>query len=70
MPIQAICSSRIVDRDQTLPLLYGERFAGVKAQAYGLALRIEGVKINVSDHSKRTIGGPVDKGGQLFVREA
>ena len=49
--IQSKGSSRIVDRYETLPLLHGEGFGGVEAEADGFALRVEGVKVDVGDYA-------------------
>ncbi|KAK0767697.1 hypothetical protein LTR75_018312, partial [Friedmanniomyces endolithicus] len=46
----------VVDSDEALPLLDGERFGGIDAQAYSLALGVEGVEVNVGDYTERAGG--------------
>lgn len=55
MAVQAECARRVVDSYQTLPLLDSEGFCGIDAEPHRLTLRVESVKINVCDNSKRCL---------------
>jgi len=65
--VQPKRSSRIVDRYEALPLLHGEGFGGVEAEADGFALRVEGVKVDVGDYAERTCWRSLREGGEVFV---
>jgi hypothetical protein len=49
--VQPKGSSRVIYRYESLPLLHGEGFGGVEAEADGFALRVEGVKVDVGDYA-------------------
>jgi hypothetical protein len=48
----------VVYSDKAAPLLDGEGFRGVDAEADRLALGVEGVEVDVSDYAERS-GGDV-----------
>jgi hypothetical protein len=49
MSIEAESSCRIVDCDETLPLLNGKRLIRRDIQANHLALSVEGIEVDVGD---------------------
>ena len=51
MSVQTECARRVIDCYEALPLLDGERFRRVDAEAYSLALRVERIEVDVCNNS-------------------
>lgn len=66
---ETVGSRGVVDGDEALPLLYGERLVGGDLEAYHFALRVEGVEVNVRDDAERAVGGIVGEGGKVLEGE-
>lgn len=70
MPVQVECSGRIVDCNQSLPLLHGEWCAVRNSQSDLFTLRVERVVIDECYTSERTIYRGVREGLEVLIRES
>lgn len=69
MSRQSIRSRRIIDSDESLPLLDCERLIAGDVQAHHFALRVKGIEVDVRDDAERAGRGGLREGGEVFVRE-
>lgn len=66
---QAECARRVIDGDEALPLLHGQRLVGGHAQANHLTLRVERIEVDVRDHAQRARGQEAGELGKMPERE-
>lgn len=69
MSVESEASRRVVNGDETLPLLDRKWFGRVDAQADRLTLGVEGVEVDVCYHTQRAVGGGVGEGGEVLEGE-
>ncbi|KAF2681734.1 hypothetical protein K458DRAFT_78273 [Lentithecium fluviatile CBS 122367] len=70
MSTQPVCPCGIVYSDKALPLLDREWFRGVDAETHSLALRVEGVEVDVSDYAEGRLRAEGFELVELLVCEA
>ena len=69
MAAEAVGPGGVVYGDEALPLLDGEGFRGVDAQADGFALGVEGVEVDMCDYAEGRLRGVCFQLGEVFVCE-